>query len=147
MLRCCVALYSAAVSTVAPQGGRGSRKTCVRGKAVHWSRCARSTKRVGDVRRIKSKEPGRGVGLLPALRLAFSRNGATHSRRCLVGKVMMMQANDYRGPIWIKPRQPDWTDMHWQMRNWYYFTWLSGDFNVEQHVHFLDVAAWIMKDE
>src|SRR5207249_9123094 len=26
-------------------------------------------------------------------------------------------------------------------------TWLSGDFNVEQHVHFLDVASWAMKDE
>ena len=31
--------------------------------------------------------------------------------------------------------------------NWYNFTWLSGDFNVEQHVHFLDVCAWVMKDE
>src|SRR5256885_418203 len=37
--------------------------------------------------------------------------------------------------------------MEWQMRNWYYFTWLSGDFNVEQHVHNLDVMAWLMKDE
>jgi hypothetical protein len=37
--------------------------------------------------------------------------------------------------------------MHWQTRNWYYFTWLSGDFNVEQHVHFLDTCAWIMKDQ
>ncbi len=42
---------------------------------------------------------------------------------------------------------PDWTDMTYQMRNWYNFTWLSGDFNVEQHVHFLDVCAWVMKDE
>lgn len=63
------------------------------------------------------------------------------------GEIHTLYANDYRGGIWSKPRQPDWTDMHWQMRNWYYFTWLSGDFNVEQHVHFLDVAAWIMKDE
>jgi predicted dehydrogenase len=55
-------------------------------------------------------------------------------------------ANDYRGGIWVKPRQPGWSDMTYQMRNWYYFTWLSGDFNVEQHVHFLDVAAWVMKD-
>lgn len=59
-----------------------------------------------------------------------------------IGEVRTMLANDYRGPIWIKPRQPDWTDMHWQMRNWYYFTWLSGDFNVEQHVHNLDACAW-----
>jgi predicted dehydrogenase len=37
--------------------------------------------------------------------------------------------------------------MTWQMRNWYYFTWLSGDFNVEQHVHFLDVCSWVMNNE
>jgi predicted dehydrogenase len=64
-----------------------------------------------------------------------------------IGEVFTLQANDYRGRIWVKPRQPGWTDMTWQMRNWYYFTWLSGDFNVEQHVHFLDVCAWAMKDE
>jgi len=64
-----------------------------------------------------------------------------------IGHVLALQANDYRGPIWVKPRQPDWSDMTWQMRNWYYFTWLSGDFNVEQHVHFLDVCAWIMQGQ
>ena len=64
-----------------------------------------------------------------------------------IGEIHTLQANDYRGPIWVKPRQEDWTDMHWQMRNWYYFTWLSGDFNVEQHVHYLDVCAWAMKGE
>jgi predicted dehydrogenase len=64
-----------------------------------------------------------------------------------IGEVHTLQANDFRGGIWVKERQPDWTDMHWQTRNWYYFTWLSGDFNVEQHVHFLDVCAWVMKNE
>jgi predicted dehydrogenase len=63
-----------------------------------------------------------------------------------IGKILALEANDYRGPIWVRPRQPDWSDMTWQMRNWYYFTWLSGDFNVEQHVHYLDVCAWIMND-
>jgi hypothetical protein len=38
-------------------------------------------------------------------------------------------------------RQPGWTDMEYHMRNWYYFTWLSGDFNVEQRVHMLDVMT------
>ncbi|MBY0523890.1 MAG: Gfo/Idh/MocA family oxidoreductase [Gemmataceae bacterium] len=64
-----------------------------------------------------------------------------------IGDVLSMQANDLRGKIWVKPRQPDWSDMVYQMRNWYYFAWLSGDFNVEQHVHMLDVAAWVMKDQ
>ena len=63
-----------------------------------------------------------------------------------IGDIHTLQANDYRGSIWVKPRKEDWTDMHWQMRNWYYFTWLSGDFNVEQHVHYLDVCAWLMQD-
>ena len=63
-----------------------------------------------------------------------------------VGEVRALLANDYRGTIWVHPRKPEWTDMQYQMRNWYYFTWLSGDFNVEQHVHFLDVCAWAMKD-
>ena len=64
-----------------------------------------------------------------------------------IGKVQTMQANDFRGPIWVKPRQPGWTDMEYHMRNWYYFTWLSGDFNVEQHVHMLDLCTWVMQDE
>ncbi|MBI4657727.1 MAG: Gfo/Idh/MocA family oxidoreductase [Verrucomicrobia bacterium] len=64
-----------------------------------------------------------------------------------LGEIRTLQANDFRGPIWVKPRQPGWTDMEYHMRNWYYFTWLSGDFNVEQHIHMLDVCAWIMKDE
>jgi predicted dehydrogenase len=64
-----------------------------------------------------------------------------------IGDVVALQANDYRGKIWVKEREKDWTDMHWQMRNWYYFTWLCGDFNVEQHVHYLDVCAWVMNNE
>ena len=64
-----------------------------------------------------------------------------------IGTIRTLQANDFRGPIWVKPRQADWTDMEYHLRNWYYFTWLSGDFNVEQHVHMLDVCSWIMKDE
>ncbi|MEX2578643.1 MAG: Gfo/Idh/MocA family oxidoreductase [Verrucomicrobiales bacterium] len=38
------------------------------------------------------------------------------------------------------------TELEYQIRNWYYFTWLSGDHNVEQHVHNLDVANWMMGD-
>src|SRR6476660_366701 len=37
-----------------------------------------------------------------------------------IGKIQTLQANDYRGAIWVKERQPEWSDMTWQMRNWYY---------------------------
>lgn len=46
-----------------------------------------------------------------------------------------------------KPRLEGESELEYQVRNWYYFTWLSGDHNVEQHVHNLDVANWIMGDQ
>jgi len=51
-----------------------------------------------------------------------------------------------QGGLWKHDRQPEWTDMEWQIRNWLYFTWLSGDHIVEQHVHNLDVFNWAMND-
>ena len=33
--------------------------------------------------------------------------------------------------------------MEYQMRNWYYFTWLCGDHIVEQHIHNLDIGNWL----
>src|SRR5437764_953757 len=83
--------------------------------------------------------------------LAADDNGFRETVRRLhdgaAGEVVALQANDYRGGRWSRARKPEWTDMVYQMRNWYNFTWLSGDFNVEQHVHFLDVCAWVMKDQ
>src|SRR6266542_2519465 len=33
-----------------------------------------------------------------------------------IGEIRALQANDYRGEIWVKPRQTEWSDMEWQMR-------------------------------
>jgi len=66
-----------------------------------------------------------------------------------IGRIVALQETYNCGPPWFrnKERQPEWTEMEYQMRNWYVFTWLSGDHNVEQHVHSLDKAAWAMDDE
>jgi predicted dehydrogenase len=37
------------------------------------------------------------------------------------------------------------TDMEWQLRHWPYYTWLSGDPYVTQHVHSLDVVNWVLR--
>ncbi|MBN2127871.1 MAG: Gfo/Idh/MocA family oxidoreductase [Sedimentisphaerales bacterium] len=42
----------------------------------------------------------------------------------------------------FQQRQPGWSDMEWQIRCWPYFTWLSGDHIVEQHLHNMDVINW-----
>lgn len=90
------------------------------------------------------------LAVLSGLCLRFSagyREMVKRIREGAIGEIRSLQANDFRGPIWVKPRQPGWTDMEYHMRNWYYFTWLSGDFNVEQHVHMLDLCAWVMNDQ
>jgi predicted dehydrogenase len=63
-----------------------------------------------------------------------------------VGDIISLQGMYNTGGLWVAPRQKEWSDMEWQLRNWLYFTWLSGDHIVEQHVHTLDKMLWIMKD-
>ncbi|MCB0665401.1 MAG: Gfo/Idh/MocA family oxidoreductase [Saprospiraceae bacterium] len=44
--------------------------------------------------------------------------------------------------VWVRERKPEQSEMEYQMRNWYYFTWLCGDHIVEQHIHNIDVMNW-----
>ncbi len=62
-----------------------------------------------------------------------------------IGKVLGGQVYWNQGSLWNNARKESWTDMEWQLRNWLYFTWLSGDHVVEQHVHNIDVANWVLK--
>jgi len=62
-----------------------------------------------------------------------------------IGALVGGQVYWNQGALWMKPRQPSWSDLEWQLRNWLYFTWLSGDHICEQHVHNIDVANWAFK--
>jgi predicted dehydrogenase len=64
-----------------------------------------------------------------------------------VGDIVTLHTNYNTHGLWHKDREPSWSDMEWQLRNWLYFTWLSGDHIVEQHIHSLDKMAWAMNDE
>ena len=44
----------------------------------------------------------------------------------------------------VRERQSGWSDMEWQIRRWLFFTWLSGDFICEMHVHNLDIVNWVL---
>ena len=48
------------------------------------------------------------------------------------------------GKLWHREREAGWSDMEYQIRNWYYHCWLGGDHIVEQHVHTIDVTNWVM---
>jgi predicted dehydrogenase len=64
-----------------------------------------------------------------------------------IGDIRTIQVTYLTSTLKKYPRQPEWSDMEFQVRNWNGFYWLSGDFNVEQHVHSLDKMAWAMGDQ
>jgi predicted dehydrogenase len=59
-----------------------------------------------------------------------------------IGEIVGGQCYWNQGDLWVVKKTPQMTDMEWQCRNWLYFTWLSGDHIVEQHVHNIDVMNW-----
>lgn len=61
-----------------------------------------------------------------------------------IGDVVYAKCYWNGGQLWVIDREPGWSDIEWQIRNWNYFTWLSGDHIVEQHVHNLDVMNWVL---
>lgn len=61
-----------------------------------------------------------------------------------IGEIVSGQVVWNQGGLWKAAREPAWSDAEWQIRNWLYFTWLSGDHIVEQHIHNLDVANWVL---
>ena len=61
-----------------------------------------------------------------------------------IGEILCAKCYWNGGQIWVVDREPGWSDMEWQLRNWNYFTWLSGDHIVEQHVHNLDIMNWVL---
>jgi len=60
-----------------------------------------------------------------------------------IGDILFLRAYFNSSGVWFHKRRPEETEMEYQVRNWYYFTWLSGDHIVEQHVHDLDICNWI----
>jgi predicted dehydrogenase len=63
-----------------------------------------------------------------------------------IGEVRSTFGSYIAGTPWVKPRETGWTDLEWQLRNWPYFTWLSGDLIVEQAVHAVDKMCWAFDD-
>ena len=68
-----------------------------------------------------------------------------------IGDITSYYATYYTGPV--KPMQPasarkaEWSDVEWQIRNWYNFSWLCGDGYVEQAVHSVDKVGWAFGDK
>ena len=63
-----------------------------------------------------------------------------------IGDLVTAQVYWNQGGLWKVDRTASMSDLEYQVRNWLYYTWLSGDHICEQHVHNLDVMNWVMGD-
>jgi myo-inositol 2-dehydrogenase/D-chiro-inositol 1-dehydrogenase len=64
-----------------------------------------------------------------------------------IGKLIATQEDYLTGTLWLRERRPEQSDMSYQMLNWMYYKWLSGDHIVEQFIHSLDKSLWLHDDE
>jgi predicted dehydrogenase len=64
-----------------------------------------------------------------------------------IGDIIAVQCDYLRSPYRLIERDPAWSEMEYQFRNWYHFSWLSGDDIPQSLIHNLDSALWALKDE
>jgi predicted dehydrogenase len=62
----------------------------------------------------------------------------------IIGDIVSAQCYWNGGGVWVRPRKPGESEMEYQVKNWYYFAWLSGDNICEQHIHNIDAVNWFM---
>jgi predicted dehydrogenase len=99
----------------------------------------RSVIESGEIARRKGLTIGAGT---MRRREHGSRETIKRIRDGAIGEVIACEAIWSGGELWSVDRQPNWSEMENQLRNWPYYTWLSGDFIVEQFVHNLDMINW-----
>ena len=65
-----------------------------------------------------------------------------------IGDIVAVETTYNSNGVWDprRTREQCGSEMEYQMRNWYYYTWLGGDHIVEQAVHGLDTMGWVMGD-
>ncbi|RIK71510.1 MAG: oxidoreductase [Planctomycetota bacterium] len=63
-----------------------------------------------------------------------------------IGDIVAIESSYNANGLWHRGDDPAWSRMEYQIRNWLYFTWLSGDHILEQAVHSLDKTAWLLGD-
>ncbi|NOX54198.1 MAG: Gfo/Idh/MocA family oxidoreductase [Planctomycetes bacterium] len=134
-------------------------------RPIHLKACVEAGKHVFAEKPVAVDAPGirsvlatceeakkKGLSIVSGLMYRYSPQKQETMKRVhdgAIGEIVAIQTTYNCGPPWFrnKPRKPEWTEMEFQVRNWYPFTWLSGDHNVEQHVHSLDKAAWALQDQ
>jgi predicted dehydrogenase len=64
-----------------------------------------------------------------------------------IGQILAIQETYITSPYGLRERKPGWSEMEYQLQNWYHFNWLSGDQTGQQLIHSLDKASGALGDK
>lgn len=85
-----------------------------------------------------------------AVQVGLQRHHESRYQNCIaqlkdgiIGDINFARAYWNSEGVWTRNRQPEQSELEYQMRNWYYFNWLCGDHITEQHIHNIDVINWL----
>ncbi len=94
-----------------------------------------------------SKQNGTGVLAGVTYRYHLGRREAIERIHAgEIGEIVAIQCDYLRGPYRLIERQAEWSELEYQLRNWYHFSWLSGDDIPQSLIHNLDSALWALGD-
>lgn len=88
------------------------------------------------------------VGLQRRYETAYQEAFKKVKQEGMIGDIVSAQVYWNGAGVWEPfERKPGMSEMEYQVKNWYYYTWLCGDHITEQHIHNIDVVNWFMDDQ
>ena len=98
----------------------------------------------GDLAREK------GLSIVSGLAWRYHTGVSETMKRVLdgaIGDMVSIVETCNTGSLRSRARRPEWSEMEYQIRDWFNFFWLSCDLPGLNLVHDLDKASWAMRDE
>ena len=105
---------------------------------------------VMSVQETCAKAQAKGLSIVSGLMWRFDPGVQETVQRIkdgAIGDIVAIQSCYNSGTLWHRGDKPDWSRMEYQIRNWLYYTWLSGDHITEQAIHSLDKVNWLLDGE
>ncbi len=75
------------------------------------------------------------------------REAIARMKEGMIGDITAVQSDYIRSPYSLIKREEGWSEFEYQFRNWYHFTWLTGDEILQSLLHNLDSVLWALNEE
>ena len=116
--------------------------------------CATDAPGVREVMAAQKLAQTKNLGLVSGFCWRYNnmvQEAVDQVKKGAIGRLVAHYSTYYTNPVKPMPPESDrpsgMSDIEWQIRNWYNFTWLCGDSLVEQAVHNSDKIMWLVDDK